>query len=764
MRLRLAICLGVVAAVVVVTPHPSPVVAASSNDTTCATAVNGTPAGSDGQSPTGYVLNVGGASEFGTVWDPSTNTQAAFPSVAGYDTVDSAGRPTRQLAVSFSTGKDVPGDNTPSTRVMSPDGGYTFPASSYTQAPPPGTVTRLRNGTFFGVGFKPVAATATTATFTTYRSTDDGATWTTGTALFDLGATLRTATADGGPRTHSFPVELADGTILVSIYGTYTDHPTGVNRSQVQASTDGGSTFIRRGVIANPDTTNSYPEAAIGQLPNGNLLSVVRHHVSGNLATPVWTTSTNGGTTWAALQTLSVSWPYGYDPYDDTTKALLGVAPALRLMPNGVVLLSSGRPDNWVAISSNGQGTGWVGQLTYRNCPTTGSRVHGSTGNTGIASVASNRAIQVGDNCELTWSCTNTSETGFTVDKQTRIWRRFVDVLTPDVGKIDLAGKYRLGQVTVDTNMTWTDPAHPRARVDGALDGSTEYWSSAVRSGGPGSYVLTLDHPYDLTRIGLSLRNGRLASGRVYASTDGVNWGTPIVDAANRTHYALEYFPLATPTPARYVKVEVDASTTCDDAQTTQCAFLNELELYSRIDSFENDPMNNRPRGYTGQVLSWVTWENGPGSNRALRVVDNDPNAQARVDWIGTAGTSRVLDFRVKPAAMPSALLFDVLGRNSAGTTVPAFHLAVFSDGSLARHDGSNWYVMTAPGLVPVGQWTTLRVEATTTSATLYVNGTVRASLIAPTTTTSTLVGHTFASGGTKPTGDDFLIDDVLSR
>jgi hypothetical protein len=163
---------------------------------------------------------------------------------------------------------------------------------------------------------------------------------------------------------------------------------------------------------------------------------VIRHQRPGNVvATPVSTTSVDGGGTWAPLSTLEVSFPNRYDPLDDASGALLGIAPQLRLMPNGVVVLSSGRPDNWIAMSTNGQGTGWIGQLTYRNCPTNGYRFHGSTGNTGVTTVGSSRLLQVGDNCESTWSCVLPDETDFTVDKQNRIWRRFVHLLTPDVGK-----------------------------------------------------------------------------------------------------------------------------------------------------------------------------------------------------------------------------------------------------------------------------------------------------------------------------------------
>ena len=738
------------------------------DDPTCAVPVTGTPSGASGPSTTGYVLNVGGSGDFGTVWDPPQNPQLAFPGVFGADLRGADSTPVRGLFVSAQTSLDR-GDVLPTLQgLVSSDGGMTFPASSLTDDPPPRTVTRLRDGTLLGYSFRPVSAAGATATFQSFRSVDDGRTWTTGTATFRLGSSLAPGSA---PRTHGSVLELADGTILVSVYAAMAYAPTTFT-SQVEASTDGGLTFTRRGVIATANATNSYPEAAIAQLPGGGLLSVVRHHSSASPITPdsnvpagvpLSTTSSDGGVTWAAPRALDVSFPHGYDPYDDATGAVRGISPQLRLLPNGVMVLSSGRPDNWLAISTNGLGTGWVGQLTYRNCPTSGYRLHGSTGNTGLEIVGSNRVIQIGDNCENTWACDEPEESGFTVDRQNRIWKRFADVLTPDVGKIDLATKYRRGQLTVTGDLTWTSSAHPRAGVDGAFDGSTEYWSSAVGGGDAGTYVIRLDRRYDLTRIGLSLHNGRLATGRVYTSTDGVTWGSPVVSAADRTHYALEYFALPTPVAARYVRVEVDPAADCPGQLGASCAFLNELELYSTVDSFENDPVNNRARGYTEQVSSWVTRADTDGSSRALRISDSSESAQAKAVRTGTSGSTKTLEFRLKPVTLPNGFLFDVLGRNSSGTRVTSYHFGVFPNGVVRRWNGSSWVAVTPASTVPTGVWSTIRVTAGLKNASVQVNGVSVATSVTPSAGGATsLHGHAFASAGTTMTGDNVVVDDVL--
>src|SRR5206468_10937295 len=141
--------------------------AAPTDDPACATPVNGTPAGTTGPSANGYVLNVGG---LGTVYDPPDNPQVSAPGAVGVDIVGADGSPARKVFASFSTVPDV-GSSTPvNTRVVSTDGGMTFPASSYAEDPPPGNATRLRDGTILGFGFKPVAVTSRTATFRAFRS------------------------------------------------------------------------------------------------------------------------------------------------------------------------------------------------------------------------------------------------------------------------------------------------------------------------------------------------------------------------------------------------------------------------------------------------------------------------------------------------------------------------------------------------------------------------------------------------------------------
>jgi hypothetical protein len=540
-------------------------------------------------------------------------------------------------------------------------------------------------------------------------------------------------------------------------------------RAELLASSDGGRTFVVRGNIAVPPINESYPEPDVVELPDGSLYSVFRHHSGPSLSPLLWARSTDAGVTWSKPAPILL-------PFDGAPPATrVGINPRLMLLPNGVLVLSSGRNDNFVAVSTEPDRVEWRdAKVTYVNHPTATTagygpdilRVHGSSGNTGLESLETNRALQFGDNCANGWGCP-AADSGHTVDNRNRVWRRFIEVVTPDVGKIDLLSKLQRGLIHVATDMTWSSPAHPRARVDGAFDGSTEYWSSAVKQGGKGELTIQLDRTYELTRIGLSIRRGERASASVYTSLDGVTFcPAPIVNAADRTHRAMEYFSLARPVLAAYVKVVTEASASCEAELGASCSFLNELELYSTVDSFENDPVGSPPRGYTDTSGVSVVMRTEGETRRVLRLTDVSDASIARAVWRSTPAEKKTLELSLRPLALSSAFLFSLSGTDAAGGVVDAFRFGVFPDGSVAHYDAGAkaWVPLVKAGSVPVGRWSRLRVDATLEKFTLLIDGSVVATAPPSTQGAVALDAHAFASGGTKPSGDDALIDDVYFR
>ncbi|MFC7586893.1 discoidin domain-containing protein [Nonomuraea antimicrobica] len=222
-------------------------------------------------------------------------------------------------------------------------------------------------------------------------------------------------------------------------------------------------------------------------------------------------------------------------------------------------------------------------QVTYHNRDGIWD-AHGSSGYTGLAAVGPHRLIQVFDNCKLVGVRTDGTldETAcpahgrFEHGGWYAIKRLLFDLATPGT-RLDLAGLRRRGDVRVSTTMRWSSRSRPRTGPGGALDGSTGYWSSAVAAG-RGRYVLHLDRPYPLSRIGLSLRPGHPADARVYVSRDGRSWGEPVVTVRGRTDHALQYDAIGR--TAQHVKIVVEPSKGCDREIGRTCSVLNEIELY----------------------------------------------------------------------------------------------------------------------------------------------------------------------------------------
>ncbi|NUR93425.1 MAG: exo-alpha-sialidase, partial [Nonomuraea sp.] len=402
---------------------------------------------------------------------------AGFPNLSAVDVVKDDGTPGQKLIATWSTNVDAVMAQT-SALAVSDDGGVTFGPARTTplrEAP-----VQLHDGRLFGTAYYLAKVDGHTNELGVHTSTDLGQTWDTVKAAFTSPDELV-----GGGVAHGVPVQLPDGTILVTVYARYT--ATGDKyQAEVYASADGGKSFARRGVIARSTSTATYNETAVEQTADGSLLAVMRKD-GGTYSTLAWSRSTDEGRTWSAVRDLQLS---------GQSCTVRGVAPRLLLMPNGVLVLSAGRPDNWLAISADGRGDSWTQQrVTYHNRDGVYD-THGSSGYTGLAAVGTNRLVQVFDNCKLpgvkadgTLNETACPASGrFENGGWYAVKRRHLDVLAPGAGRIDLAAKHRTGELTVDTTMTWADAARPRVRPDGAFDGSTAYWSSAV-SQGPGEYV-----------------------------------------------------------------------------------------------------------------------------------------------------------------------------------------------------------------------------------------------------------------------------------
>ncbi|MFI6182397.1 hypothetical protein ACIA8R_43200 [Nonomuraea sp. NPDC051191] len=189
---------------------------------------------------------------------------AGFPNLTAVDVVRPDGTPGQKLIATWSTNVDAVMAQT-SGMAVSDDGGLTF-------GPPRATPLReapvqLHDGRLFGTAYYLTKVDARTNELDVHTSTDLGQTWDTARATFTSPDELV-----GGGVAHGVPVQLADRTVLVTVYARYTV-TGGKNQAELYASADGGRTFARRGVIARPAGETTYNETAVEQTADGSLLA-----------------------------------------------------------------------------------------------------------------------------------------------------------------------------------------------------------------------------------------------------------------------------------------------------------------------------------------------------------------------------------------------------------------------------------------------------------------------------------------------------------
>ncbi|MFK7694153.1 exo-alpha-sialidase [Paenibacillus sp. HJGM_3] len=197
-----------------------------------------------------------------------------------------------------------------------------------------------------------------------------------------------------------------------------------------------------------------------------------------------------------------------------------------------------------------------------------------------------------------------------------------------------------------------------------------------------------------------------------------------------------------------------------DDYYVDDVAFTTD-PVYA--DTFENDASGALPQGYGEVTLTGsVSATRGFESSKSLRVYDNSASGIASISKETDPSSNKSLDFRIYPEAIGAANIFGITGQMINGKQT-AYHLAVFPDASLRFYNSKAWVVIAPAGSVPIKTWSRIRLEASLTSANIYVNG----KKVGTVGTSYPLLfdaldGIKFASGGTAPVGDDFYIDNVM--
>ncbi|MEV6302565.1 sialidase family protein [Actinoplanes sp. NPDC051861] len=735
-----------------------------------------------GLSPTVPALVLGAP---GTAYDPAGDPPAWYAMADAYDS-GTAQSPTRPVRAGYYTHYDA--DGHAESRLTSVNGGTTFTASTGDAHE---AATRLDDGRVLSVGFAgqetPVGSPARPQLrdIKIFYSSDDGATY--GAAVpaqINIAPqAFNNATANFYPNSL---VQVPGGPVLMAGYAV-----TGsiFTSSMLLSSFDQGRTWALRATLGQGSTARGFTETGLVLASNGDLVAVMRTSTYDNL----WVRrSTTAGTTWTGSAA-----PIAEFAADASGNRPFGrINPRLSLLPNGILALVAGRPDNFVALSYDGTGRTWdVKRSFYDNHSVAAPQNlnEGTSGNADLAWTEANRAVLMADSChaityegahynKCTWHGATMSD-GTTTYQVKRV---LADILTAGSGKIDLRGKVAAGTVQLGGDYGTAIAGHPRTGNQGAVDGSNEMWSSAIRSGGAGVFDISLDRAYTLSKAGLSLAIGGIANATVQTRLTTDDAWSDWYSVTNQSGYALKYTTPATSRTARYVRVLVGESSICPPGVTAPCSQLNEIELYADdVNSFENDPVNGIPRGYSidrtvddagvGHLGVWVSQTtSGSGSSRVLRIVDSSTVHLPAARRIDSTATTKTVGFRFHPdqwrttgAAGSSALLFDIL--TSAGQA--AFHFALTREGNVRYHDGTAWRALgTGQSFDPSASctggcvWTGVEVRATTTTATITVNGQTIGTATRFDGGTTALTGHQFAASSTPEAGENFLVDDVSTR
>lgn len=699
--------------------------------------VNPLPTG-DGASPDEPVTGVG--PEWNVLnWGPGP--RAAVPATFGMDTVVN-GRTEQKIFVSTQANDDVASANSLINMSVSNDSGLSFLTTQRNYPTSALNMTRLPDGSLFAIEFIPEWADAahTSVYLRSWHSADEGKTWQLIKGLFQPPSGEQFGGTDRGLRVHRVPIVLADGAIVVPVYTVYRSAPRRI--SAFLQSTDGGLTWTQRSVIPSNIGTN---EVGWTHTRDGRLIAVLRTEGESPARLRV-SFSDDNARTWTEATPL----------LDPDGKQVVGIYPDVVLQPNGILLLSTGRPDNHAYIDYDGTGETWdEDKVVYVRYPseTGNGRYDGSSGNTSMVNTGASRTIFFGDKCHV-WGCKAYHE-------QYGVFATLINAVTPGDGKIDVASQVASGVAAVSGTFAKADKRFPEERPEGAFDGSSRIQSAAVlqaQRGAP-SMVVKLDQAYSVNRIGLMLGHGQPLDATVSLSVDGAHWSGPVVVAENTRDYSLRYTDVAAQR-ARYLKVTTPAGTTTP---------ITELEVYaSDVQTFENDPIYAVPRGFVDAKNATTTDQevHGKDSSTSLRLFDKflDDNATAtkptaQVEHQRATFSWNTNDFR-------GPFVVQVEGTSNGEEATPwQFRLVPGTTVSPAQtvevYDGSVW---TALGklttAIPLSAWVPISVDTTATEATVTIRGqTFTTGVTAE--SADRLAGISFTTGDPIAYGMSFFIDDL---
>ncbi len=198
---------------------------------------------------------------------------------------------------------------------------------------------------------------------------------------------------DGSSSNHSIAlhrsiIECPDSSLLVTAYGKLKNDKK--YRTMVYRSIDRGKSFTYYATVGldqNETSPEGFDEPVISILPNGDLICIMR---TGGYSPLFKSYSSDYGATWSKPEYIGQS----------------GVSPDLKVLSNGILACSFGRPDVSVMFTSDGNGSYWPEKsLVWRNANKKEGLVIGNDywsydvigtcGYTGLAEIAAGKVMLV---------------------------------------------------------------------------------------------------------------------------------------------------------------------------------------------------------------------------------------------------------------------------------------------------------------------------------------------------------------------------------
>lgn len=691
-----------------------------------------------------------------------------FPRAFGFDIKTANNDATRKILLSWGVSEDDLTVPSVFNRRISPDGGLGYWATVTSPNVNFGNALKKRDGTILCMPYNVIRDSAGINEkqfgLNYFTSIDDGLNFTSHTGTLNFPFNVNWVKITRG-------VFESEGVLYMPFYAAYQGYPG--SRCVIAKSVDQGQTWGWHADITNPtkDGSASYDEVTVAVCSNGDWLSVFR---SGEYKPIKYCRSTNKGVDWSTADVLPDLGGASTDA-DDFNES---VDPLLQLLPNGIMVLSYGRPNSHIAFSYD-SGYNWnFLATTFKETAGRLPEVNGkqSTNYLAMVPLGYNKFMQYGDTGgDFTYRNANGVINNHPNPNPYSIWQKPFEIVTNRQNRIDLKRKILNDSTIVmsATTLTYTTSAHPETRKLGAVDGSMDYWSAAIGTTS-GIYQLDLQKTYRLNAIGIGLLYEKEQSATVqYATTANPTTWITLVSYSNVVHRNINYTDI-TPVNARYIKVTVSG--------TGQIG-LGELELYETSSTFEGNAAT--PTSVVHGVIpyGYALYNNtaskhgisvrdiyGYQSNRALTFYDGNENYIAGLKRIETASNKKTLEFRFRAVTIPNNqfISMHILGMAS-GSEKTIFYLAVMPDGSIKANEGSGLTADIAPANTiersTTSAWNLIKVEADESAnlAKVYINGTLKGSctMFQNPSDATTLTGFAFSSAGLATFGELAYFDDI---